>query len=113
MGQKRNQHVHAGKDEIDEGWIDRAPPCSENFQYRLEVMSQAVDRVELQETRSALERMEGPEQHLDRGYIFWVLLQRQHRGLNLFEQPAGFAAEFGEKVCIIDEIQQDRNIQPM
>ena len=111
FSEESHEHIHTGQDELDERLIDRATAAANCLQHRLQVMSEAMDGIQSQETSPPLESMERSEQHLDRSGVAGVSLQRQHRRFHIFEQRPGLHTELGQKFGVVDETEDDRDIQ--
>ena len=111
LGQKGSQDIHAGENEFDDLLIDGSPTTANDLQHRLQIVGQAVDGVQLEESGATFERVERSEHRFDRAGVAGVLFEGQHRRLDLLQQAAAFSAEFGQQIGVIDQVQQDRDIQ--
>ena len=104
------ERVPAGENEVNDLRGDAQLRAARRIEERLQVVRQVPQRVQVQKTGAALQRVEGAKDGIDRVGIGGILLQHQHALLDVLQQFVGFAVEFAKQLGIVRQVQTDRRL---
>ena len=105
---KSFERIATFEDDVDDLQIDRELVIAREIQEGFQLVREVLHGNQIQETRTAFEGMERPEDGVQRIRVLWILLERPHAQLDVLQMLGGLIDKLVQQFAIALDVHHER-----